>query len=174
MVDFMHAAIRSGFKADPDIPLQIEPCRHVAELARKKALGVWIDQWCKFQMNLRYGLHAYLYTSYRHWLGKFGMHAYAAKKIQNLDSSCGATIYTCYSWCSADNWPPSRVMILRGMELLPTAVMLASCIGAVIVDICKTSCKEPVVWKGNMHGNPRLSPWGPSLYIRSQPLAKVN
>jgi hypothetical protein len=39
MVDFMHAAIRSGFKVDPDIPLQIEPCRHVAELARKKALG---------------------------------------------------------------------------------------------------------------------------------------
>jgi len=51
---------------------------------------------------------------------------------------------------SADNWPSSRVMILRGMELLPTAVMLASCIGAVIVDIRKTSCKEPVVCgKGN-------------------------
>lgn len=51
---------------------------------------------------------------------------------------------------SADNWPSSRVMILRGMELLPTAVMLASCIGALIVDIRKTICKEPVVCgKGN-------------------------
>lgn len=38
MVEFIRLAMRSGFTPDPDIPLQIQPCRRTAELAIKRAL----------------------------------------------------------------------------------------------------------------------------------------
>ena len=67
-------------------------------------------------------------------------------------------------------------MILRGMELLPTTSMLASCIGVVIVEISKTSCKEPAVcgtWEGNIgvsHGKPKVfTMWALLWNICSQP-----
>lgn len=39
-LDFVRGAIQSGkFKLDPLVPIQLEPCRHAAELARKRALS---------------------------------------------------------------------------------------------------------------------------------------
>ena len=39
-MDFIHQAMKSGFRPDPEIPLDIEPSRAVADLARKRALDL--------------------------------------------------------------------------------------------------------------------------------------